>query len=63
MKAEKYLLEHIMRHDISMEKVEQDTGINVKKVLYEEKELQADDFFSLCVYLGVTPDEISDQIL
>ncbi len=63
MKAENYLLQHIIQHDISIEKVEKDTGINIKHVVCEGKELIADDFIGLCIYLGITPEEVSDQIL
>jgi len=63
MKAEKYLLQHVLEHQISSQKIEADTGINIEKVVSEKQELMADDFLRLCVYLDVTPEEISDQIL
>lgn len=63
MKTEKYLLQHMLEHHISSQKMEADTGINIEKLVSEKQELMADDFLRLCVYLHVTPEEISDQIL
>lgn len=63
MKAEKYLLEYVLQHHMSSKKIEADTGIDIEKIVLEERELMADDFLSLCVYLNITPEEISDQIL
>lgn len=63
MKAEKYLLQHVLEHHISSQKVEADTGINIEKLVSEKKELVADEFLRLCIYLQVTPEEVGDQIL
>lgn len=63
MKAEKYLLQHVLEHNISSEKMEADTGINIEKIVSENRELVADDFATLCAYLNVTPEEVSDQII
>lgn len=63
MKAEKYLYQHIVQHNISIEQIEFDTGIHIKDIVDNQKELMADEFITLCVYLGITPEEVSDQIL
>lgn len=63
MKAEKYLLEYVREHNMSSKGIEADTGINLEKIVLEEQELMADEFLRLCVYLNITPEEISDQIL
>ncbi len=63
MKAEKYLLEHISNHNISVEQIEKDTGINIENMVRQKKELSAGDFLELCLYLGITPEEVGDQIL
>lgn len=63
MKAERYLLEYIQEHAISAKRVEQDTGIDLQRMVEEGKELRADKFIELCLYLGITPDEVSDQVL
>ena len=63
MKAEKYLLKHVMQHNISMEQVEKETGIDMQKLKEGHQELMADDFIALCIYLGVNPDEIMEQIV
>lgn len=63
MKTEKYLLEHITSHHIPVEQVENDIGINIEQLVREERDLKADEFLTLCVYLGITPEEISDRII
>lgn len=63
MKTEKYLLQHTLRHEVSLEKMEADTGINLEKLVLEQRELKTDEFLRLCVYLNITPEEVSDQII
>lgn len=63
MKTEKYLLEHMNSHHIPVKQVENDVGINMEQLVREEKDLKADEFLSLCVYLGIEPEEISDHIM
>ena len=63
MKTEKYLLQHMLKHHLSLEKMEMDTGINIEKFVSEQRELKADEFLRLCVYLNITPEEVSDQII
>lgn len=63
MKAENYLLQYILQHNISLGKIEDDTGINLNSVVCKGKELLADDFLTLCVYLGISPDDIRNQVL
>lgn len=63
MKAEKYLLEYVLEHNMSSKRIEADTGIDIEKIVLEEQELMADQFLNLCVYLNITPEEVSDQIL
>lgn len=63
MKAEQYILNYMTEHDVLNEKVKQETGIDMVEITKDNKELLADDFLKLCMYLGITPEEISDQIL
>ena len=58
MKAEKYLLDYMMSRSITMEQVESDTGINMREFSDGKKDLMADEFLQLCVYLGVRPEDI-----
>lgn len=58
MKAEKYLLDYMTSRSISVEQVESDTGINMKGLSDGKKDLMADEFLQLCVYLGVRPEDI-----
>ena len=63
MKAEKYLLDYVVNHDISITQIEKDIGINIERRVREKKDLIASEFLTLCTYLGITPEEVSDQIL
>jgi hypothetical protein len=63
MKAERYMQEYMEQHNISYDKVKKDTGIDVRRIFYSEKNMLADDFLRLCIYLGIAPEEVSDQIL
>ncbi len=63
MRAEKYLLQHIRQHNISVKQIEKDTGINLETYVQEGRELLSDDFCTICIYLGISADEVSDQIL
>lgn len=63
MKAEKYIIEYIREHNISFQKVKRDTGLDLISLERHNNNLLADDFLRLCLYLGITPEEISDQIL
>lgn len=63
MKAEKYLLDYVVNHDISIAQIEKDIGINIEKRVNEEQDLIASEFLMLCTYLGITPEEVSDHIL
>ncbi|MCM1499997.1 MAG: helix-turn-helix transcriptional regulator [Clostridium sp.] len=58
MKAEKYILDYMMNRSISVEQVECDTGINLRELSNGKKDLMADEFLQLCVYLGVRPEDI-----
>lgn len=62
MKAEKYIIKYIREHDISFQRVKQDTGLDLLLLEHGNDNLLADDFLRLCLYLGITPEEISDQI-
>ena len=44
MKAENYLLQHILDHNISLVKIEDDIGVNLNGVVSKGKELSADEF-------------------
>lgn len=63
MKAEKYLLDYIVSHHISLEQVENDTGINIEQRVKEKQDLIAGEFLNLCTYLGITPEEVGYRIL
>ncbi len=63
MRVEIYLLDYIRQHDISRDQMIQDTGIDLEMLVSKGKELVSDEFLGLCMYLGITPDEVSDQIL
>lgn len=63
MKAEKYIIHYLREHNIAYDKIKQDIGIDMYKVENRNIDLLADDFLRLCLYLGLTPEEISDQIL
>lgn len=63
MKAEQYILKYMSEHEVSNEKVKRETGIDMAGIIDSKNELLADDFLKLCIYLGITPEEISDQIL
>lgn len=62
MKAENYLLQYILDHNISLAKIEDDTGINLNGVVSKGKDLLADEFVILCVYLGISPDEVKNRV-
>ena len=63
MKVEQYIKKYIEEHDISVEKVKNETGLDLDNIFEKNDNLLADDFLRLCVYLGITPEEIGDQIL
>lgn len=63
MKAERYIQQYIKEHNISYEAIKKDIGLDLDKILKKDGNLLADDFLRLCVYLGITPEEIGDQIL
>lgn len=62
MKAEKYLLKYMKDHGISTSTVMDETGIFLGEHRDSINGLMADDFLRLCLYLGITPEEVSDQI-
>ena len=63
MKAEKYLLDYMLQNSISVKQMELETGINIEDIVVKEQELIADDFISLCLYLGVNPDDIMNFVV
>lgn len=63
MKAERYIQQYINDHGISVENVKKDTKIDLDNILKNDGNLLADDFLRLCIYLGLTPEEVGDQIL
>lgn len=63
MKAENYILQYILQHNISLVRIEDDTGINLNNVVCKGKDLLADEFITLCVYLGISPDDIRNKVL
>lgn len=63
MKAEKYLMDHIMQSGISMSQVKKDLGIDMEGLFKNNGELMADEFMRLCIYLGVNPDDVMNSIV
>lgn len=63
MKAERYLLNYIERHNISHQQVEKVAGINMQDYVNNQKELNADEFMKLCIFLGVNPDDIMRDVI
>ncbi len=63
MKAEQYLIDYMLESNISMNQVEVDMGINLETMIRNKEELRADDFVSLCIYLGVNPDDVMNTVI
>lgn len=63
MKAEKYLLDYMIKTNIPMERVKKDVGIDVQALVNSKKELMADEFIQLCIYLGVNPDDMINEVV
>ena len=63
MKAEKYLLEHMMKSNIPAERVKKDMGIDVQALVSSRTELMADELIRLCIYLGVNPDDMMNELV
>ena len=63
MKTERYIQKYITEHNISTDNIKKDTGLDLNFIFENDGNLLADDFLRLCVYLGITPEEIGDQIL
>ncbi len=63
MKAERYLLDYILKNGISVERIHREMGLDMELICKEKKELSADDFVHLCIYLEVNPDDIMKSIV
>lgn len=63
MKAEKYLLEYMMKSNIPAERVKKDMGIDVQALVSSRTELMADELIRLCIYLGVNPDDMMNELV
>jgi hypothetical protein len=63
MYAEKYILEDIERRNLSVDKIKEETGIDVTVLMDEGQELTALDFLNLCVYLRISPEDIRESML
>ena len=63
MKAEKYLLEYMMKSNIPAERVKKDMGIDVQALVSNRTELMADELIRLCIYLGVNPDDMMNELV
>lgn len=63
MKAEQYLLDYILKNDISVEKIQKEVGLNIVSICEKKKELSADEFVQLCMYLGINPDDVMGSII
>jgi hypothetical protein len=62
MYAEKYILEDIERRNLSLDKIKEETGIDVAVLMEEGQELTALDFLNLCIYLRISPEDIRDSM-
>jgi DNA-binding Xre family transcriptional regulator len=62
MYAEKYILEDIERRNLSLDKIKEETGIDVAVLMEEGQELTALDFLNLCIYLRISPEDIRDRM-
>ncbi len=63
MKAENYLLEYILKSDISTERIKSDIGIDIAERVHSNGELMADEFMQMCIYLGINPDDVMNEIV
>jgi len=63
MKAEKYLFNCMKVSGVSIEQVKKDIGIDVGGMEEGTYELLADEFIRLCIYLGVNPDDVMDEVI
>lgn len=63
MKAEKYLLDYIEQSHITKERVQEVVGIDIEKLVINQQDLDADDFLRLCVFLGVNPDDVMNEVV
>lgn len=63
MKAEKYLFDYMIKSNIPMERVKKDVGIDVQALVSSKTELMADEFIQLCIYLGVNPDDMMNELV
>ena len=63
MKAEKYLLEYMMKSNIPAERVKKDMGIDVQALVSSRTELMADELIRLCISLGVHPDDMMNELV
>lgn len=63
MKAERYLLGYIMKSDIPVDRVKSDIGIDIAEVVRNNRELMADEFIQMCIYLGINPDDVMNEIV
>lgn len=62
MKTEKYIMDHISQHNISLEKVTKHTGVNMKAVFNQEQELKADELAAVCYYLKLDADKMMNTL-
>lgn len=62
MKAERYLMDYMEKHNITREQVKKDVGISLEPIFLNEKELMADEFLQLCIYLNIEPEIIGETL-
>lgn len=62
MKAERYLLEYMKNANVTTEEMKNSIGIDMQVFEDGKKELMADEFIEVCIYLGVSPDEVLNSI-
>ncbi|MDE6435728.1 MAG: hypothetical protein K2L07_16080 [Lachnospiraceae bacterium] len=63
MYTERYILRYIEERKVSMNKVKEDTGIDLERLKEKEMELTAGEFFELCVYLSLSPEDVLNWVL
>lgn len=63
MYVEQYILDHVERCNVSRDKIKEDIGIDLEKIEKNQLELTAEEFIQLCMYLRLSPEEITEWML
>lgn len=63
MYVERYILNYVERCHLSRDKIREDIGIDLEKIDRNQLELTAEEFIKLCMYLQLSPEEITEWML